>query len=158
MKPAPLATRVAAIAVLSAVLSAGAWAATKETACCGSPATPWPSTEQAIEPGSVNSKDWIVRSPDNICGLKEAGQLSRPAQVNYRSLLEATPELRKLKREGIESSSPEGIRLATAAATRVAEKCEEARLAGSYCSVWKEIKHKDGRVIDDLTERVKALL
>jgi hypothetical protein len=32
------------------------------------------------------------------------------------------------------------------------------RVANSHCSIWKEIKHKDGRAIPDVTDKVKALL
>jgi hypothetical protein len=30
------------------------------------------------------------------------------------------------------------------------------RNSGGYCSVWKTIRHKDGRAIDDLTSQVIA--
>ncbi len=104
------------------------------------------------------NRDWIAKTSDNICGLRELGQVSNPAVVNYKTLLEATPEMRKIKNDKIEANSPEGIRLATNAETRVAEKCEEVRAALGYCSIWKEIKHRDGRSIDEVTEKVKIRL
>jgi hypothetical protein len=63
-----------------------------------------------------------------------------------------------MKDQKISATSPEGIKLNNEAVTRVATQCEAIRAAGSYCSVWKEIKHKDGRAISDVTEKVKALL
>ncbi len=107
---------------------------------------------------SFSSRDWTAKTADNICGLREPSQVSNPAVVQYKSLLDATAEMRKIKQDKIDPNSPEGIRLATNAASHVAQKCEELRLALGYCSVWKEIKHRDGRTVDDVTEKVKARL
>jgi hypothetical protein len=84
------------------------------------------------------NRDWIAKSTDNVCGLKEASQVSNPAVVDWQSLLEATPEVRKLRSEKIAEDSPEGIQ--------------------GHCSVWKAIRHKDGRAVTDLTDLVKAQL
>jgi hypothetical protein len=101
-------------------------------------------------------KEWIAKAADNICGLKDLNQLSNPAQVDFQALLAATPEMKELKDKHIDSSSPEGIRLTNAAADRVTKACEAVRASQGYCSVWKEIKHRDGRSVPDITDKVKA--
>ncbi len=105
---------------------------------------------------AVVAKDWIARTSDNICGLKDLNQLSNPALVDFEALLAATPEMKEMKDKQISPSSPEGIRLANAAADRVTKACETVRSNLGYCSVWKQIKHRDGRVIVDITNQVKA--
>ena len=103
------------------------------------------------------NRDWIAKSTDN-CGLKEASQVSNPAVVDWQSLLEATPEVRKLRSEKIAEDSPEGIQLLTEASNRVTQACESLRASQGHCSVWKAIRHKDGRAVTDLTDLVKAQL
>jgi hypothetical protein len=103
-------------------------------------------------------RDWNVKAADNICGLRDASQLSNPAKVDFKALLDATPELKKIRDEKIDPASSEGIRLNNEAVNRIAKACETVRVANSYCSVWKEVSHKDGRAIPDVTEKVKALL
>ncbi|MCE9595219.1 MAG: hypothetical protein K8S98_13615 [Planctomycetes bacterium] len=110
----------------------------------------------AAQGESVFGRDWLVKAADNVCGLKDANQLSNPAVVDYDAVLAATPELRKLKDDKIDPASPEGIRLTNAGADRVSQACEAVRTATGHCSVWKAIKHRDGRVIPDITDRVKA--
>ncbi len=102
---------------------------------------------------AVESK-WIAKRTDNIVGLKDANQLSNPAVINVKRCLAATPEMKKMKKDGIRADSPEGIRLKNAAANRVRNAADTVRTAGGYCSVWKAIKHQDGRRIPDLTTRV----
>lgn len=109
----------------------------------------------AIEPGG---KDWIVKAENNICGLSDANQLSNPVVVDFSALLDATPEYKKMKDQKISPTSPEGIKLNNEAVNRIATQCETVRAANGYCSVWKEIKHRDGRAITDVTDKVKALL
>lgn len=107
------------------------------------------------QPGA---RDWIVKAENNICGLSDAGQLSNPVVVDFAVLLEATPEYKKMKDQKISATSPEGIKLNNEAVNRIAVQCESIRASNGYCSVWKEIKHKDGRVVTDVTDKVKALL
>lgn len=102
------------------------------------------------------AKDWVLKSADNICGLKDANQLSNPAVIDYDAALAATPEMKKIKDQKIDPNSPEGIRLSNAAVDRLTKACEEIRTQLGHCSVWKEIRHKDGRVIADITDKVKA--
>lgn len=101
---------------------------------------------------------WIVDRADNICGLDDAKMLSKPAKVDYDALLKATAEMKKIKDDKIDLNSPQGIQLRQAAATRVQTAAEKVRAAESYCSVWKTVRHSDGRAVADITEAVKAQL
>jgi len=105
-----------------------------------------------------SDKDWLVTQKDNICGLKSPEQLSKPAKVDYQELLDATPEMKKMRDDKVDRNTPEGIRLHTEAVNRVNAACEKIRLANGYCSVWKEIKRKDGQAVADITAKVKAVL
>lgn len=104
------------------------------------------------------NRDWIAKSTDSVCGLKEASQVSNPAVVDWQALLEATPEVRKLRSQKIAEDSPEGIQLLNEAANRATAACESLRASQGHCSVWKSIRHKDGRAVTDLTDLVKAQL
>jgi hypothetical protein len=105
---------------------------------------------------AVVARDWIAKTTDSICGLKDVNQVSNPAVIDYQACLDATPEMKKLKDNKIDANSPEGIKLTTEAANKVTAACETLRIANGYCSVWKSIRHKDGRTIADITELVKA--
>lgn len=107
---------------------------------------------RAVDPG------WECKSSDNICGLRDKRQLSNPAQVDWSSLLDDTPEMQEMTKKGIDPNSPEGIRLKNKAESRLRAACEAEMDAGGHCSVWKAISHKDGRDIPDITEAVRARL
>jgi hypothetical protein len=110
-----------------------------------------------VETGGVLlGRDWVLRTADNICGLRDANQLTRPGVIDFEACLAATPEMKRIASQGIDPRSAEGIQLRNAAVTRVTNAAEAVRAAGGYCSVWKEIRHKDGRAIDDLSSRVIA--
>jgi hypothetical protein len=111
----------------------------------------------AVSTGEVVA-GWIVDRADNICGLDDAKMLSKPAKVDYDALLKATPEFKKIKDDKIDPNSPQGIQLRQAGVNRVQTAAEKVRVAESYCSVWKTIRHSDGRVVADITEAVKAQL
>ena len=130
---------------LALLLIAGFTATTPATAALD--ATP-------AERATPVASDWVAKRADNICGLKDANQLSNPAVINFKRCLAATPEMKKMKKDGIKPESPEGIRLKNAAVNRVTTAADTVRTAGGYCSVWKKISHKDGRRIPDLTTRV----
>ena len=104
----------------------------------------------------LSTRDWIAKQTDNICGLRETSQLSNPAKVDFEACVDATPEMRKVRDQGIDPSSPEGIQLRAAAVNRVTRACESVRSSNGHCSVWKEIRHRDGRSIPDLSDQVKA--
>ncbi|HEV8113316.1 MAG TPA: hypothetical protein VGR31_11125 [Planctomycetota bacterium] len=115
------------------------------------------STTVSVSTNEVGT-GWVVDRADNICGLDDPKMLSKPAKLDYDTLLRATPEMKKVKDDKIEPNSPQGIQLRQAAATRVQTAADKVRAADGYCSVWKTIKHTDGRAIPDITEAVKALL
>jgi len=122
------------------------------------------ATARGIVQGPIEARagevvvGWVVDRADNICGLDDAKMLSKPAKVDYDALLKATPEMKKIKDDKIDPNSPQGIQLRQAAATRVQVAAEKVRTADSYCSVWKTIKHTDGRAVADITDAVKAQL
>ncbi|MEM8710875.1 MAG: hypothetical protein AAGG01_07980 [Planctomycetota bacterium] len=99
-----------------------------------------------------------VMKSDNICGLDEPRQLTKPAVVDYQALIEATAEYKKLKKDKIDETSSEGITLMTKARARVLKACEAVRASQGHCSVWKVIKRRDKRAVDDITDDVKRQL
>lgn len=119
-----------------------------------------PSTACAVGPdlrsagGEDSAPEWIAQKCDAVCGLDDPAFLSNPARVEYPSLIELTPEAKKLRDEGIDRRSAAGIQLLQRAADRVRDECETVRLAQGYCSVWKRIRHRDGRFVPDVTNLV----
>ena len=144
---------LATVALLSASAQAAPWAQSR-TCPSAAKALPEPSELNADE---AFGRDWILKSSDNICGLKEANQLTHPALIDYETCLQATPEMRRIKDQSIDPKSAEGIQLRSAAMNRLTDACERVRVAQGHCSVWKEIRHKDGRAIPDLSSQVMAL-
>ncbi len=115
----------------------------------------WPAEARAPADDGRGTP-YVVDRSDNICGIDEPRAITNPAKVDYEALLSATPEVRELKRRGIDPESAEGIRLLTGARSRVLAACETVRAAEGHCSVWKKIKRRDKRSISDLTRKVKA--
>ncbi len=115
-----------------------------------------PSLEARSIPQELRAvaDDWVAEREDNICGLSDLRALSDPARVDYDHLWDATPEVKKMKREGIDPESAEGISLQQKATDRIREACDEVREDEDHCSVWKEIRHEDGRRIADITKKV----
>ncbi|MBK7641644.1 MAG: hypothetical protein IPJ19_01120 [Planctomycetes bacterium] len=107
---------------------------------------------------SAQPAGWVVDRADNICGLDDAKMLSKPAKVDYDVLLKATAQYKKIKDNKIDPNSPEGIQLRQEAANKVRDACDKIRQQDGYCSVWKSIKHSDGRAVADITDLVKAQL
>ncbi|MCY2961355.1 MAG: hypothetical protein NTY35_14425 [Planctomycetota bacterium] len=101
---------------------------------------------------------WICDRADSICGLDDPKMLSKPAKVDYDALYKATAEYKKIRDEKIDPNSSEGIQLRQRAVDRIREKTESIRSQNGYCSVWKTIRHQDGRAVPDITDQVKALL
>jgi hypothetical protein len=99
---------------------------------------------------------WRALPHDNVCGLRDLSQLSMPAKIDFERCLEATPEMKRMRKQGIRAQSPEGIQLLNEAINRVSEAANLVRAAGGYCSVWKAIEHRDRRRIPDLTAQVVA--
>jgi hypothetical protein len=119
-------------------------------------AVPTPRVGAAAYADGFLGRDWIVRASDNVCGLRDANQLTRPALIDFEACLAATPEMKKIESQGIDPKSAEGIQLRSAAVTRLTQAAEATRSERGHCSVWKEIRHKDGRAVDDLTSQVIA--
>jgi len=117
-----------------------------------------PESAAAPLPEVPQFAGWVVDRADNICGLEDAKTLSKPAKVDYDALLKATPQYKKIKDNKIDPNSPEGIQLRQEAANKVRDACDKIRQQNGYCSVWKTIKHTDGRAVADITDQVKALL
>lgn len=97
---------------------------------------------------------WIAREADNICGISSLKRVTNPARVSYEVLLDATPQVREMKRKGVDPDSAEGQALRKDARTLITKASELVRKANGYCSVWKAIHHTDGRAIPDITALV----
>jgi len=106
----------------------------------------------------VLESKWVASEDDNICGIKDLKKVSNPAKVDYDELLEATPQMKKIKEKKIDPESPEGKALRSQAKTLVTKTCESVRAAKGYCGIWKTIKNEDKRTIPDVTKDVKDKL
>ncbi len=115
-------------------------------------------TEESAIATFLTAPDWVVRQADNICGLKNARQLSNPGKVDFPSLYASTPEAKKIKRDKIDPNSPEGSQLRAAAFERIRKACEQVMNDRALCSVWKSIRSRSGKVAQDVTETVRGLL
>jgi hypothetical protein len=105
----------------------------------------------------VSGRDWLLKAADNVCGLRDPNQLTYPALIDFEACLEATPEMRRVRDQGIDPKGAEGIQLRSAAVSRLTNACESVRATNGHCSVWKAIRHKDGRSIPDVSSQVIAL-
>ena len=106
----------------------------------------------------VADDGWQASEADNIAGLSDLKKLSNPAVVDYDALLEATSEMKEMKRERIDPDSTKGRSLRQQAADRVTKAAELIRKENRHCSVWKKISNKDGRKVPDVTNAVKDKL
>ena len=104
---------------------------------------------------SAQIQGWITRGQDNVCGLRDARQLSNPAKVDFPALLEETDEMKRLRKERIDPNSPQGIQLRDAARSKVANACEAIMQDQGHCSIWSSIRHSDGRAVTDVTDLVR---
>ena len=112
----------------------------------------------ALDALQAAATGWQARAEDNICGLRDPRQVSNPARVDFRRLMDSTPEMQRLRRDRIDPNSAEGIQLTEAARSRVAEACELVMAEAGHCSVWKAIRHADGREVPEVTEAVRERL
>ena len=110
---------------------------------------------QSLIPDDGRGSGYSFVTKDNLCGLKEARQLSSPAQVNYDSLLESTPEVRKMRARRIAPSSAQGTRLLAAARSRILKACKCELSDKGHCSIWKKISRRDGASINDVTSSIR---
>ncbi|MCP3914698.1 MAG: hypothetical protein GY711_03960 [bacterium] len=100
------------------------------------------------------SHHYIAKREDNVCGPRHVRQLSNPARVDYDRLIAATPESKRMKKEGIDPSSPEGLILRSRGAKRVLDACQRVRREARHCSIWRAIRRRDGKPIPDVTDLV----
>ena len=136
-------------AAASILLVGGASAAPADLQ--GPPTAGAPAAEELLS-------GWIVDEADNVCGVRSARQITSPARVRYDELLETTPELKRMKREGIDRDSAKGQVLYAAGVDRVRKAASRVMGNKSHCSVWKTITHRDGRTVPDITDDVMAEL
>jgi hypothetical protein len=101
---------------------------------------------------------WIADPRDSVCGLSDPRMLSRPAQLDHPFLMALTPEIKRIRDEGIDPNSPLGVMLRQHAVDRVQRAAEFVRHRDGYCSVWKRIRHRDGHAAPDVTEPVRQRL
>lgn len=127
---------------------------TTSPAVQGPPATCLQETQAA--PAVAVGRDWIINAVDHICGLRDASQLTNPALIDFQACLDATPEMKEVKDKGIDPSSAKGIKLRSEAVTRITKACRQVSKSAGHCSVWKTVRHKDGRAISDVTSQVIA--
>jgi len=98
--------------------------------------------------------EWQAEATDNLCGLRVARQLSAPARVDLAALLEATPEVQRIRTERLDDSSAAYAHLMQGARQRVLRACELERQAGAWCSVWSRIRHRRGQQVPEITVEV----
>lgn len=123
----------------------------------GAASAPHGLASQSLEQVALDD-GWILEEADNICGLREKRKLSNPAAVDWTALLDETPEMRRIQRDGIDPETPEGIQLRQRARERLTRHCKSEMDAQGHCSVWKTISHRDGRAITDITAAVRRRL
>jgi hypothetical protein len=140
------------ICCMAALLGLAISAAAQAPAQCGN--TSCSAASERDDDG--RGTPFKVKKEDNICGLDEPRQLTRPAKVDYDALIDETPEAKTIKAKKIDPSSAKGIELMTKARSRVLTACESVRSMNSHCSVWKAISRRDGKAITDITDLVKA--
>jgi len=100
---------------------------------------------------------WVADKDDNICGIADVRKISNPGLVDYDQLWDATPEIKKLKKEGIDPDSAEGKALRNKAKTRITKACQKIQGEKGLCSVWKKISHSGSKKAADITSAVKKL-
>jgi hypothetical protein len=102
----------------------------------------------------IEGHSWIAEKEDNICGIKDLKKVTKPALVDYEELLEATPQMKEIKRDEIDPGSTKGKALRKAARTLISKTAEVVRKENGHCGIWKAIAHKDAREIADVTEDI----
>ena len=108
-------------------------------------------------PQALAEDTWVADKDDNICGISDVRKISNPGVVDYDELWDATPEIKKLKKEGIDPDSAEGKALRNKAKTRITKACQKIQGEKGLCSVWKKISHSGSKKAADITSAVKKL-
>lgn len=101
---------------------------------------------------------WIVDDADHICGIQIPSHISNPATIDFDRALKMTEEMKRMKREGINPNSARGKALKNAAQRRVRVAATTVKGNLGHCSIWKTIRHTDGRSVTDVTTEVLAEL
>jgi len=101
---------------------------------------------------------WVAEIHHNICGVSHPRQVTNPSVVNYKKVLVATAEMKDLRARGVSPQSAEGKILRERAVDHVRRIGSRVMNKGGYCSMWKEISHRDGRAVRDLTNEVVSAL
>jgi hypothetical protein len=150
-------TRMSLAMSLAMVLAA--WSLGAGTTLASPIATTGPAVlESAVATTLVVGSDWVVKTENSVVGVSQARQITNPAKVDYDKLMKATPEMKKLRKEGIEESSARGQTLVTAAQSRIRRVARTVMTEKSHCSIWKKISHKKGTAVTDLTDTIKKKL
>jgi len=113
-----------------------------------------PPGQGAVPTLAAAEVDWVVKSEDNVCGVSEARQITFPAKVRYDELMRATPEMKEIKRLGIDKDSARGQALITDAKSRVQDAARAVMTDKGHCSVWKKITSTSGQAVTDITDAV----
>ena len=156
--------RVTIVGVVAAVLSASTAAQRTVSAPAADAATNLSARSSTWVLGPVlvlgdgRGTPYILDRSDNICGLDEPRAISKPAKVDFTALLDATPEVRRLKRKRIRRDSAQGMQIMADARRRVLAVCQALCASEGHCSVWKKIRRRDRRAVPDLTAKAKAAL
>ena len=100
---------------------------------------------------------WIATPSDNICGVKEPRMVTQPGVVNWQQLMDSTPEMKQMKKEGIKRDSPKGAQLISEAQSRCKRACVKQMRVAKVDSMWKNISHVS-KAPWDQTHAVIALI
>jgi len=100
---------------------------------------------------------WIASPADNICGVKEPRMVTQPGVVNWKQLMDNTPEMKQIKKDGIKKDSPKGAQLISEAESRCKRACVKQMRVASVDSMWKNITHVS-KAPWDQTHAVIALM
>ena len=112
----------------------------------------------AVAQETFGASHWRAEAKDNICGLSNPRHVTNPAVVDYKDVLNATPEMKDLKSRGVDARSAEGQILRERAVDHVRRVGSRVMRKSGNCSMWKTISHRDGREIRDLTNEVVSAL
>lgn len=110
------------------------------------------------QPDDGRGTPYKLNKDDAICGLSEARQLTNPAKVDFKALMDVTAEMKELKRKKIDPNSARGIELTCKARELVRDACTLVRTEKAHCSIWKKISRRDRTKVPDVTSDVKAKL
>jgi len=112
---------------------------------------------QLSDAGSVLVHDWIAHKDANICGISKLKRVTNPALVDYETVMAATPQMIEIRERDIDPDSVQGRSLREAARSLLCSKAQLVQKEGGYDGIWKSIKNRDGRAIDDVSDEVIAL-